>query len=248
MQTQVVLTSSQSKRLIAKGIAAWEPVKAAMRGGIVAVCKGTTNAFVAEELSGGKIDRLGYVAGRIAPAGVDTSHIKAGAADVIFQKGALATGVTTVEMAAKMGPGDIFLKGANAINYDLGQAGVLIGHPKGGTLGGALGTLVSRKVRLVHPAGLEKNIPGDLAAAARRLTEEGETIGSSYGMYVTHGELFTEIEALEAMFDVEVVPVASGGILGAEGAITLAIFGNRGELDRALELVSQAQKEPPYAA
>jgi len=247
MQTQVVLTSSQSKRLIAKGIAAWEPVKVAMRNGTVVIGKGTTNCYIAEEL-GHPVERAHYVAGRIAPAGLNTSHIKADGADVVIQKGQRLSGATIAEITPKMTIGDVFLKGANAINYDLGQAGILIGHPVGGTLGGSLGTLVSHRVRLVHPAGLEKNIPGDLAVTARRLVEEGEPVGESYGLWVTHGELFTEIEAFETLFDVEAVPVAAGGILGAEGAVTIALFGTRGELDRALDLAHTIQKEPPFAA
>jgi hypothetical protein len=247
MQTQIVLTSSQSKRLIAKGIAAWDPIRAAMRSGVVVIGKGTTNCYVAEEL-GQKVDRAHYVAGRIAPVGTDTSHIKADGADIVLEKGQRLSGVTVAEIAPKMTIGDVFLKGANAMNYDLGQAGILIGHPVGGTLGGALGMLVSHRVRLVHPAGLEKNIPGDLAAAARRLTEEGQPVGESYGLWVTHGELFTEIVAFETLFDVEALPVAAGGILGAEGAVTIALFGTRGELDRSLALAGAIQKEPPFGA
>ena len=54
MQTQVVLTVSEGKRLIAKGIAEYQPVIEALHKGWVAVAKGSTNAYVVEEL-GGKI-------------------------------------------------------------------------------------------------------------------------------------------------------------------------------------------------
>jgi len=147
-----------------------------------------------------------------------------------------------------MGAGDVFLKGANAVNYDLAQAAVLIGHPAGGTMGAALGGLVSRRVRLVHPVGLEKSIPGDLVEAARLMAESGPAVGDVYGLWVSQGELFTEIEALETLYDVEAVPIAAGGIAGAEGSVTIALFGTKGELDRVLGEIAEIQKEPPFGA
>ena len=57
MKMTVSLTVSESKRLIAKGIAQHPAVKAALENGIVAVAKGTTNAYVAEELLGEYPDR-----------------------------------------------------------------------------------------------------------------------------------------------------------------------------------------------
>ena len=58
-QIQVTLTPAESKRLIAMGVAALPEVKRALREGIVIVAVGTTNARVAEELLGRKIDRRG---------------------------------------------------------------------------------------------------------------------------------------------------------------------------------------------
>ncbi len=248
MHIQIVLTSSQSKRLIAKGIASWEPIKQAMRSGTVAVAKGTTNAYIAEELLGEKLDKTHYVTGRTAPAGVDTSWAKADAEEVIFKNGERVTGKTAVETAGEMKAGDVFLKGANAVNYDAGHVGILIAHPTGGTMGAALGGLVTRRVRLVHPVGLEKSVPGDLLYAARRMGEEGDALGAAYGLWISQGEIFTEIEALETLYDVEALPIAAGGIGGAEGSVTLAVFGEKTELEKVHALVTGIQKEPPFGA
>lgn len=247
MQAQVVLTSSQSKRLIAKGIIAWPAFKEALADGIVAISKGTTNSYIAQELVGEGFDRTRYVFGRIAPAGGDSAWAKGDLPDVVLQKGKEIEGASVNEIVKEMGPGDIFLKGANAINYNLDQAAVLIGHPVGGTLGATVGTIISRKVRLVHPAGLEKNLPTDLVSASQRIAREDGDVGEVYGLWATHGELFTEIEALGALFDLVAVPVAGGGIAGAEGAITLALFGEGGELEKALEFIGEIQKEGPFA-
>ena len=67
MRTSVVLTVSESKRLIAKGLAAMPAVQSALSGGTVAVAKGTTNGYLVEELLGKKIDKLHYVTGRTMP-------------------------------------------------------------------------------------------------------------------------------------------------------------------------------------
>ena len=246
MQAQVVLTSSQSKRLIAKGIAAWEPVRHALQEGILAIAKGTTNAYIAEELLGAGFDKRRYVTGRTAPSGTDTSWAKGTLPDVVFKNGEILNDVSIAEIVSKMGPGDIFLKGANAINYDLDQAAVQIGHPVGGTLGANVGTIISRKIRFVHPVGLEKSVPGDLVAASRRLSTEGALLGEAAGLWVTTGELFTEIEAVDALFPVEAVPIAAGGIAGAQGAVTLALFGEAPEIEKALALIGEVQKEPPF--
>lgn len=248
MQAQVVLTPSQSKRLIAKGIVKWEPFKQALRSGIIAICKGTTGAYIAEELLGAGFDKRRYVTGRTGPAGGDTSWATADLPDVVLEEGKRLEGVSVTDIVSRMGPGDIFLKGANAINYDLAQAAVLIGHPTGGTLGATVGTIVSRKVRLVHPAGLEKNLPGDLSGAAQRLAEEDSCMGEVYGLWATHGELFTEIEAVDELFGLEGVPVGSGGIAGAQGAVTLSVFGERAELEKALAEIEEIQKEPPFGS
>lgn len=246
MQTQVVLTSSQSKRLIARGIAAWQPLAAAMKSGFVAVAKGTTNGYIIEELTGAPFEKHLYILGRTAPAGADTSWARGTLPDVVFKNGKRLEGVSLAEAVSQMGPGDIFLKGANAINYDLAQAAVQIGHPTGGTLGATVGTIVSRRIRFVHPVGLEKTVPGDLVAASQRLSTEGAALGDADGLWATTAELFTEIESIETLFPIEAVPIAAGGIAGAEGAVTLALFGAEADLRNALELVSEIQKEPPF--
>ncbi|MHC4704557.1 MAG: hypothetical protein ACYTFQ_28760, partial [Planctomycetota bacterium] len=68
VQAQVVLTVSESKRLIAKAVAQMPVVKEALRDGMIIIAKGTTNTYVAEELLGRKIARGAYVLGRTYPA------------------------------------------------------------------------------------------------------------------------------------------------------------------------------------
>ena len=67
MKRQVVLTVSESKRLIAKGVAIMPEVRKATKEGMVVVATGTTNSYVLEELWGKKIDKRRYKIGITAP-------------------------------------------------------------------------------------------------------------------------------------------------------------------------------------
>ena len=79
--------------------------------------------------------------------------------DIIIRSGEIhMDGETVIEAAKNMNPGDVIIKGANALNYEKGIAGCLVGHPMGGTVGGFWGFLYGRKLRLVIPVGLEKEI------------------------------------------------------------------------------------------
>jgi hypothetical protein len=247
---EVVLTVSEGKRLIARGLLAWEPFLKARESGTIAIAKGTTNSYVVEELLAEAIDKTRYVTGHTRPAkGGPAAAAQAGGGkvsadmpDLVLRKGKPVEGLTAVGAAAEMRHGDIFLKGANAIQYDLGQAAILVGHPTGGTVGAALGSIVARKVRLVSPAGLEKNVPGDLEVAAATVREAG----GAPALWVIPSELFTEIEAIAVLSGAEAVPVAAGGIGGAEGSVRLLITGDEDEVETAVEAVRAVQGEPPF--
>ena len=68
VQAQIVLTVSESKRLIAKAVAQTPIVKKALKDGMVIITKGTTTTYVAEELLGRKIEHGAFIYGRVYPA------------------------------------------------------------------------------------------------------------------------------------------------------------------------------------
>ena len=246
---QVVLTVQEGKRLIAKGLAAWEPFRRALESGTIAVCKGTTNAYLVEyldgELLGESVDKTKYVTGRVLPAkNAPKVKLSAELPDLVLKEGRRLEGKTAVEAAAEMGPEDIFLKGANAINYRLGQAAVLIGHATGGTVGASLGTLISRRVRLVVPVGLEKNVPVDLKDAAAVVRGSA----SKPALWEIPGELFTEIEAFDTLAGVDALPLAAGGIGGAEGSTRFLLLGDEESVEKAVAAAEEIQGEPPFVS
>ena len=157
MKRQVVLTVSESKRLIAKGVAALPEVQRAMKEGIVVVSTGTTNGYVLEELWGKKIDKRRYRSGITTPNEPEKLEEPKGEQipDVVFRKGEVAEELDRFTSVEHMGRGDVFIKGANAIDYEKGVAGVLIGSPIGGTLGGVLGNIIGKRITMVIPVGLE---------------------------------------------------------------------------------------------
>ena len=63
MRASVVLTPSESKKLIGKAIAKKKEVETAMNNAYVILCEGTTNTFVAKELFAIDIDCANFTSG-----------------------------------------------------------------------------------------------------------------------------------------------------------------------------------------
>ncbi|MBC7287993.1 MAG: hypothetical protein H5T86_08105 [Armatimonadetes bacterium] len=244
---EVVLTVAQSKRLIARAIPHVPEVKRALSQGLVIVCKGSTTAYVAEELLGRKIRKDTYVYGRTLPAGFTPPDglFAETMPEVVLRKGRPVEGLSFLEAVASLGPGDVVIKGANLLDYRAGLVANLIGHTEGGTMGAVLGHIHGRGAYLVVPVGLEKLVAGDLLAIARRL-DETHADTSLPRLWTARGIIVTEIEALAILAGVEAVHTGSGGICGAEGAVRLRLFGPGERLEHALSIVKQVQQEPSF--
>jgi hypothetical protein len=242
MKAHVFLTVPESKRLIAKGVASMGIVKKALADGTVAIGRGTTNGRIVEEILGEKIDRGGYIAGRILPAKKPRGTINSPSVpDVVLKNGQKVEGLSVVDSAAQMKQGDVYIKGCNALNYQQKMCGILIGHPMGGTIS-ALGAVVSRKVHLILPVGLEKNVYGDINELSMKSREDDEFIGGAPSLMPVTGNIVTEIEALEFLAGVKAVQVAAGGIVGAEGAVWLIMEGEKAQLETALKIIDECRE------
>lgn len=239
------LTVSESKRLVARGAARADFVRRAAEEGILAIGSGTTNGYLVEEITGEPLNKMEFVTGRTLPHGYDGPKPGYSRPDLVIRRGERVQARVS-EILPEMGPGDVLSKGVNAINYERGQAAVLVGHQAGGGVGAALGTVVARRVRYLHAAGLEKNVAWDLASAAQRINRD--LPGKGPTLWVVPGDIFTEIEALAVLAGAEVIPVASGGIRGAEGAVWLAAFGDASVLDRVERAIDGVRGEPPFGA
>lgn len=248
MQAQVVLTVSEGKRLIAKGIAEYHPVIEALREGWVAVAKGSTNGYVVEELTGRPVDKKKYMTGYTVPAGRKGKlGFSSEAPDLVLHKGEPVEGMSSTDALKEMGPGDVFMKGANALNYEDRLAGILIGHPTGGTIGATIGTVTARRINLIIPVGLEKQVPYNLIDAGYLLGPGEEERGKNFpALWPVYADVFTEIEAFRELFDVDAYPVAAGGLAGCEGAIRFCLHGEKRSVGDALKMVEGIGGEPPF--
>lgn len=245
-QRSFVLTVAESKRLIAKGVKAHPVVARALKEGIVSVAKGTTNAYIVEELTGEKIHKPHYCTGTTRPQGRKTEvEVANKLPALVLRKGERVEGLSDTEVVPEMKAGDVFIKGANALNYERDQAGILIGHPTGGTIGTAIGTVVARRACLLIPVGLEKSVPHDLEELYQLLTATGAN-GSGPTLWPIQGEIFTELEALECLCGVEAFCIGAGGIAGAEGSVRIAVWGSAKELEEVEALLEEVQGEPAF--
>lgn len=244
----VTLTPAESKRLIARGILATEEVRSALKNGYLCVTLGTTSAYIVEELIEG-YDKTKHVAGVIVPNGTWVTKKEGRKTDAIFHKGKYIEGKKVVEMVDELGPGDVIVKSANAIDADYVPL-VLLASNTGGSIGSVLGAVAAKNITLLMPVGLEKCIPSVYSEFAGQFgTRDWDySIGLPVGvMAVPEGVVFSEIEALDALFSVSAIPIAAGGVNGAEGSVTLFIEGDDEEIERAHEFLEKEIKgEKPF--
>jgi len=258
VQSGAILTVAESKRLIGKAVAQMPIVKNALANGMVIIIKGTTNAYVAEEITGNKADHAAFVTGRIEPekGNKNLPQVKP-INHVILEKGKVVD-IPLPEAAKKLKAGDVVMKGANALDYKNKLAAVDILDPSGGTTGITMPFIVARKAYLVIPVGLEKLVAGDIVDLTLKMREPIESLPAPAGpasafpgynipsMWLLTGEIVTELEAIKILTGATAFQSSAGGISGAEGGVWLVFRGTPDQVKKALELVKSIQGEPPY--
>jgi hypothetical protein len=243
-QIQVTLTPAESKRLIAKAVPALPEVKKALREGTIVIGLGTTNARVAEELLGEKIEREKFAAGVILPKGTCVVPREQRKGDIIIRRGKPIEAKLD-DVLLELTADDVLIKGANALDAS-GMAGVFLASRSGGTVGRALGTVVARGVNLIIPVGLEKFIPGSTQGVSKiaGIFRASYATGCPVGIMPLVGKIITELEAFEILTGGKAIPIGRGGISGAEGSITLLVRGTPKQLRKARRLVNGIKGEP----
>lgn len=254
VQGGATLTVAESKRLIAKAVAQMPIVKNALANGMVIIIKGTTTRAVAEEITGQKIVPAEFVTGRnmpkqpeLLPKGKSVNH-------VILEKGKIID-IPLPEAAKKLKPGDVVMKGANALDYKnkLAAGNIMVGPhlgfvpgPDGGTTGITMPFIVARKVHLIIPVGLEKQVAGDLVEMTLKMREPMESLNVVPSMWLLTGEIVTELEAIKMLTGATAFQANAGGLAGAEGGSWLVFRGTRDQVTKAMELAKSVKGEPPY--
>jgi hypothetical protein len=264
MRAQVVLTPTESKSLIAKAVARMDMVKKALSKGTVVIHPSSSTFFLVKEITGNEPQTEHWVLGAVLSqglcraAGREGKHYKLGSEldevhdlkDMmtmfpfkwVIKGGKLLTGIPLGKILDELGSEDVYIKGCNAIDIK-GNAGVLYGHAGGGTIGYVMAAQRRKRFSIILPVGLEKLIPVTIAEASKaaRRADFEYGMGMPCGLIPVKGVTITELQAIEMLSGANAVPNAAGGLGGAEGAIVLAIEGNKKQVTKAIEYIEQSK-------
>lgn len=247
----IVLTPSESKRVIAKGVKKLEEVQRALKQGTIIIGLGTTNAYVADEilseLSGAnKIDKQRYAAGVITDKGTCVVTKEEREKDVIIKNGVVRREESIENAIEELSAEDVFIKGANALDA-YGNAGILLAHTAGGTIGSAIGTVMARGVNFIIPVGIEKMIPYSITEAAKRVGKGRfyKSVGMPVGLIPVYGTVITEIEALILSGAEDAFTISAGGVAGGEGSVVICAEGSAESMEDLMRVITQIKGEAP---
>jgi len=257
MLAQIVLTPVESKKLISKAIAKLDVVRQAALEGMVVLHPSSSTYFIVEEITGTKPKTNYWVCGVVTPKGMCVEMAMVLGADYtpknmtsdpgdlracwIIKNGKLAAEEKLSELLNRMTPMDVYIKGVNALDPQ-GHVGVLVGHP--GSMGYILSAWRKRKFNLIYPVGLEKLIPVPIVQTARKAkpAKYGYAMGMPTGLFpCPAGKTVNELDAIAILSGATAIPIAAGGLGGAEGAITIVIEGDDDQVNKAIEYVEQSK-------
>lgn len=247
MKVQLTLTPAEGKRLIAKAVASMENVQYAYTNGTLIIATSTTTGYVAEELMGKEFNKGMFTAGVVTKEGAQITVPDGRYNHIVFVNGEMKECSTPelVPYLSKMGPDDVFIKGANAID-PFGAAGILLHGGGGGTIGTAWGHITRNGIQCIITAGLEKLVPISLANATMQMGANviDKAMGWPCGIMVIQGQVITEMESFKILFGVEAIPVSGGGIDGGEGCKIYLLEGPTENAEAAYEYVESIKGEP----
>ena len=246
MKAVFTLIPSESRRLIAKGVAAMKEVKEAGEKGYTIICGGTTNGYVAQEILGvTDIPPERYTADAICNRLLCTTDAdKRSPFPIILFKGQRTT-KSIPDAFNDFHLQTVIIKGANAIDPS-GKVAVISSGFDGGTMGVTLGTAVSQGLKYIVPVGLEKLVSSveDSCSWTGAKTLD-YSMGADFGMFLIPNPLVvTEIEALKILTGVNSKHVASGGIGECAGAVVIVAEGAEDNVNRAISIIEKIKGEP----
>jgi len=243
----VVLNPAESRRLLAKATVALPEVQNAYKNGMIIIARGITNAFVTEELFGISVEpKAGQTVGIICGGITNANSGRSPCRWHVIRKGKVVEDADPNVEVASFGPDDVYIKGANAIDWE-GNAGICASSVKGGTIGALWPIVTPRGCHLIMPVGLEKLVPSVIEAARQSgLYHFKYSTGLPAKLTpVLLGKVVTEIQAFAILAGVRAYHLASGGVGGSEGAVVLALEGDEKRVENAFELVKSIKGEPP---
>lgn len=249
----VTLTSEESKRLIAKGIAALPVVQKAKERGIIGFCVCSSTKYVAEELLGEPLPAFAhYICGFVSSQGLFALPDEKASKQLVLVNGEAVWLDWPKENLTKyvktMSADDVIIKSGNILDPNR-KAGTLVGLSNGGEYGKYLPYILARGITLIAPMTLNKsvNYPLDeimLKMGITRISPQ-RAHGEPCGMLPLPGLVFTESDALQTLAGVRAIPVAMGGIGDGRGTVTLLLLGQEKNVGHAWDLIASIKGEPP---
>lgn len=259
MKAQIVLTPTESKKLIARAVVRMPEVARALDRGTVVLHPSSSTYFIVEEITGKKPSQFQkvWVCGVIALRGLcaeanswakvlEEGYLQGPGGfrfSWIFRRGELQPFRPLDGIIEELGEGDVYLKGVNALDPQ-GNAGVLLGSMAEGTIGRVAGAARRRGFQIIFPVGLEKLIPVPISEASRETGSNRDmdyAMGMASALVCVPGKTVTEVDAIRilsarenARSGARAVPVAAGGLGGAEGSVVLIVKGEREEVEKAI--------------
>ncbi|MDH5184884.1 MAG: hypothetical protein OEX12_13460 [Gammaproteobacteria bacterium] len=231
----VVLTSEEGKDLIGRAVARLPQVVKAKASGHLVITGGTTCRYVAKDLMGEDPGRDSFAVGWISEGELgETPAEGRGPGPIFFDEGDAQRGWPG-PILEKFQAGDVYIKGANAID-PAGNTGILMASPVGGTIGAALSIVYARGAELIIPISLQKLIPS-IAAIGGKLGhgKVDRVMGTKVGympILAEYSTVITEVEAMQHLYGLKATMVASGGIDDCVGAVSLHVAGELAGIDK----------------
>jgi hypothetical protein len=236
MRAQLTVTVNTSKWLISQAIVSLPETQKAYRHGKIILKGGTTVSCIAEKLVGVKLK----ISGRITVRGTVSSFKDSDSPhSILIEKGKWENiDNCFTEKVLKMGPGDIIVLGANAIDSE-NNAAMMAGSPGGGNPGAAFTAFLTEGVGVIIAASLEKLVPGKISDLIKKAGRKkcDFAMGMSVGLMPIYGRIITEVDALKIISGAEVSVIGHGGINGGEGATTVLVEGNENSVKKAIKAV-----------
>ncbi len=240
----VVLPQPTGKRLIGRAVARLPQVERAKKEGLIVVALGTTNAYVLEELLGRPVIKERYRAGYIGKELAILPPEKREPMGVLL--GGELREMSWPEILPRLSPGDVVIKGGNALD-PTGTVGVFLAGEDGGTVGKFYAAALARGVEVIIPISRVKSVHVPIGKLVPKFGKGRLrwASGQKVGLFPLLGTVITETEAVEILYGVRAEHVASGGVGAGEGAVVLLLSGETQAVARAFsELSELARREP----
>ncbi len=262
MLAEIIFTPVESKYFISRAIVQTEKIQNALNNGIIACHPCSTGFTLFNEITGRKNTGKVWLTGMIVEKGlcieantqVKRTDVQVGKgigqalADpglyphtMVLYKGEEVVGWTIYDLMERMGPGDIYVKGVNAVDANH-RVGVLLGSLVEGTIGKMLKARDEKHFEIICPVGLEKYIPGTVEKAAGFISDTKDySMGQKVRMRPLEATVITEIDAAKMIADVEVMQFAAGGVKDGAGTVCLAVKGEEKEVRKIIEIAESVK-------